>query len=147
MFHVGETLLYSNAHHTTYIKVEEVFLDNDAVFQFRVCTKSEELIEATKESLAAPDDPDIGWIPTKNPKKIDVASNLSEDYLEKLTNPVTLSSIQEELLALHERFWHLPFTVMFRLVKMGFLPTKFWKLTNKAPPCVSCLLDQAHRKP
>ena len=30
---------------------------------------------------------------------------------------------------------------------MGFLPTKFWKLKNKAPPFVSCLLDQAHRKP
>ena len=30
---------------------------------------------------------------------------------------------------------------------MRFLPTKFWKLTNKAPLCVLCLLGQAHRKP
>ena len=44
-------------------------------------------------------------------------------------------------------FWHLPFTVMFWLVKMVCLPTKFRKLTNKAPPCVSCSLGQAHRKP
>ena len=36
---------------------------------------------------------------------------------------------------------------MFRLVKLGFLPSKFRKLKNKAPPCVSCLLGQAHRKP
>ena len=36
---------------------------------------------------------------------------------------------------------------MFRLVKLGFLPPKFKKLKNKAPPCVSCLLGQAHRKP
>ena len=50
-------------------------------------------------------------------------------------------------MALHERLRHLPFTVMFRLVKMGFLPTKFRNLANKAIPCVSCLLGQAHRKP
>ena len=30
---------------------------------------------------------------------------------------------------------------------MGFLPSKFKKLANKAPPCVSCLFGQAHRKP
>jgi hypothetical protein len=36
---------------------------------------------------------------------------------------------------------------MFRLVKIGFLPKKFSKLNNKAPPCVSCLSGQAHRKP
>ena len=52
MFHVGETLLYSNAGHTTYVKVEEIFLDDDdAFFRIGVRTKSEELIEATKESL------------------------------------------------------------------------------------------------
>ena len=95
MLHVGETLLYSNVGHTTYVKFEEIFLDNDAVLQFRVRTKSEELIEATKESLRAPDDPDIGWIPTTIPEKTDEASNLSEDDLGKLTNPVSLSPLQK----------------------------------------------------
>ena len=113
ILHGGETLLYSNAGHTTYVKVEEIFLDDNAVLRFRVRTKSEELIEATKESLRSPDDPYIRWIPTTIPEKTDAASNLSEDYLDNLTNPVTLSPLQEELLALHERFWHLPFTVMF----------------------------------
>ena len=36
---------------------------------------------------------------------------------------------------------------MFRFIKSGFLPTKFRKLLNKSPPCVSCLSGQAHRKP
>jgi len=36
---------------------------------------------------------------------------------------------------------------MFRPVKLGFLPAKFKKLNNEAPPCVSCLFGQAHRKP
>ena len=95
MSHVGERLLYSNAGHTIYVKVEEIFLDDDAVLQIHVRTKSEEIIEASKESLRAPDDPDIGWIPTTVTDKIDAASNLSEDDLYKLTNPVTLSPLQE----------------------------------------------------
>ena len=36
---------------------------------------------------------------------------------------------------------------MFCLVKAGCLPKEFKKLNNKAPPCVSCILGQAHRKP
>ena len=95
MFHVGETLLYSNAGRKTYVKFEEIFLYDDAVLQFRVNTKIEELIESTKESLRAPNNTDIGWIPTTIPEKTDAASNLSEDELEKLTNPVTLSPLQE----------------------------------------------------
>ena len=97
--------------------------------------------------MRAPGDPDIGLIPTTIPEKMDASSNLSEDDLDKMTNLVTLSPLQDEFLSLHDRFWHLPFTVMFQLVKMGFLPTKFWKLTNKATPCIFCLLVQAHKKP
>ena len=33
------------------------------------------------------------------------------------------------------------------MVKLGFLPAKFKKLGNKAPPCVSCLFGQAHKRP
>ncbi|KAL7464856.1 hypothetical protein ACHAXS_005184 [Conticribra weissflogii] len=36
---------------------------------------------------------------------------------------------------------------MYRLVKAGFLPKKFSKLSNQSPPCVSCLFGQAHCKP
>ena len=139
MFHVGETLLYTNAGHTTYVRVEKIFLDDDAVLRSLVRTKDEEEIETTKESLRTPDAPDVGWIPATIPEKKEAADTMSEDDLAKLSNPVTLSPMQEEFLALHERLWHLPFSVMFRLVKLGFLPKKFRKLGNKAPPCVSCL--------
>eukprot|EP00984_Skeletonema_dohrnii_P006299 scaffold2255_cov139-Skeletonema_dohrnii-CCMP3373.AAC.2 len=71
----------------------------------------------------------------------------NKDEVTNLSDPVTLSPLQEEFLALHERLWHLPFSTMFRLVKLGFLPAKFRKLNNKAPPCVSCLFGQAHRQP
>ena len=51
MFHVSETLLYTNASHTTYVKVEKIYLDEEATLRIRVRTKNEEIIDTTKESL------------------------------------------------------------------------------------------------
>ena len=147
IFHVGETLLYTNAGHTTYIKVEEIFLDDESVLRFRCRTVSDEEIVTTKESLRAPDSPDVGWIPSNVPEMKQASSEFSDKDIAELSNPVQLSPLQEEFLALHERLWHLPFSVMFRMMKLGFLPSKFKKLGNKAPPCVSCLFGQAHKRP
>ena len=101
------------------------------------------MIETTKESLRFPDDPDIGWITNTLQEKKEAAYNLTEKEIVDITNPVSLSPLQEELVSLHERLWHLPFTVMFYLVKLGFLPNKFKKFNNKASPCVSCLFTIA----
>jgi len=147
LFHVGETLLYTNAGHTTYVKVEKIYIDNDSVLRFRCCTSSDELIIATKESLCAPDSPYIGWIPASIPDMKEASNDLSDEDITKISNPVWLLPLQEEFVALHARYWHLPFSVMFRMVKLGFLPKKFKKLGNEAPPCVSCLFGQAHKKP
>ena len=130
-----------------YARVEKIFLDDNATLRFQVRTNNDELINTTKESLRAPGVPDIGWIPTTIPEKTAALNSVSQEQVKKLSNPVTLSPLQEEFLALHERFWHLPFPVMFRLVKLGFLPAKLRKLNNKAPPCVSCIFGQSHRKP
>ena len=146
-FHVGETILYINAGQTLYIRIEEISLDEKAVLQFRVRTTNNEMIETTKESLQSPDDPDIGWIPTMLPEKKQFASNLTEKEIDDITSPVSLSSLQEEFVSLHERLWHLPFTVIFRLVKFGFLSKKFQNIINKAHPCVSSLFGTAHKKP
>mgnify|MGYP001046712641 CR=1 FL=1 len=122
LFHVGETLLYTNTGHTTYVKVEKILLDDDCVLRFKCKTISDEEITTTKESLCAPDSPDIGWIPGNVPEKRQAATELDSNDFNKLSNPVQLSPMQEEFLALHERLWHLPFSVMFRMVKLGFLP-------------------------
>ena len=48
IFHVGETLLYTNAGQTSYVRIEEIILDEKAVLQFRVSTTNDEVIETTK---------------------------------------------------------------------------------------------------
>ena len=146
MFGVGKTILYTNTGHILYVRIEEISLDQKAVLRFRVRTTIDEVIETTKESLRSPDDPDIGWIPTTFPEKKEAASNITEKEIDDIANPVSLSPLREEFVSLHERLWHLPFTVMFRLVKLGFLPKKFQKINNKAP-CVSCLFGTDHRNP
>ena len=78
MFHVGETLLYTNAGQTLYVRIEEIRLDEKAILRFRVRTTNDEVIETTKEYLRSPDDPDIGWIPTTLSEKNEAASNLTE---------------------------------------------------------------------
>ena len=138
MFHVGKTLLYTNAGQTLYVRIEEISLDEKAVIKFRVRTTNDEVIETMKESLWSPDDPDIGWIPTTSPEKKEAESNLTEKEIDGITNPVSLLPLQEEFVSLHERLWRIPFIVIFPLVKLGFLPKNFQNLNNKAPPCVSC---------
>ena len=51
MFHVGETLLYINSGQTAYVQVEKIYLDKDATLRIQVCSKNDELIETTNESL------------------------------------------------------------------------------------------------
>ena len=147
IFHVGETLLYLKEGRTTYARIEKITLGPDSVLRFKVKTSSGDEIETTKEFLRDPKSPDIGWIPTSVPETKNVTADIPDEVLKKISNPVKLNPLEEELLALHERLWHLPFSVMFRMVKMGLLPKKFCKLKNKTPPCVSCLLRQAYRKP
>ena len=147
IFHVGETLLYSKEGHTVYVRIESVQLDEDSVLRFKVKPADGESFLTTREFLKDPGSPDIGWIPTSVPEKKHAAAKVPPEVLEQISQPVKLTPLQEEFLALHERLWHLPFSTMFRMVKLGLLPTKFRKLNNKAPPCVSCILGQAHKRP
>ncbi len=147
MIHIGETLLYIKGNHRSYVKVQEAFLDDKNVMRFWVTDPDGLIIETTREFLHDPLKPDIAWIPSTVPEMRNSADHLEDTQLESLMNPVKLSPLQEEWLALHERLWHLPFSIMFRLAKAGFLNKKFLKLRNEAPPCVSCMFGQAHRRP
>jgi len=148
MFHIGETLLYTNAGHTSYVRVEEIFLDDNAVLRSRVrTTTNDELIETMKESLRSPTAPDIGWIPTSVPEKKDAASMLSDEELAKISDPVTLTPLEEEFVALHERLWHLPFSVMFRLVKLVSCPQHFGSSKTRHLPVYLVFLGRLTESP
>ena len=125
LFHVGETLLFSKEGRTVYVRVTRVSVGADSVLRFTVKPSDGDVFETAREFLRCPDDPDIGWIPATVPEKKHAAASLSDGVIRQLSNPVKLSPLQEEFLALHERLWHLPFSTMFRMVKLGLLPRKF----------------------
>ena len=91
MFHVGDTLLYTNSGHMTYVCIEKIFLDDNATLRFLLKTKNDDLIEATKESLRVPDALDIGWIPTTIPEKEAASATIPPEELERISKPAQLS--------------------------------------------------------
>lgn len=95
-FHVGETLLYSSEGRSSYVKVKEIFFDDNNQLTFRVTTTAGDDVFAIKEQLRDPQMPDIAFIPSPVPEMRDSASLLDDSQLEQLANPVKLLPLQEE---------------------------------------------------
>ena len=104
-------------------------------------------IITTKEHLRSPNNPYVGWIPSSVTEYKQSAKTISEKDIEKITSLKHLSPLQHEILSIHYKLNHLPFTIMLRLSNMSILPRRFLKLRNDLPPCVSCLFGQAHFRP
>ena len=148
LFEIGETLYYTNTGWSGLVKVKSFELDDKGVLRFVVTSlASEEDIKTTSTYLRSPSNPDIGWIPTSIPEYNSTSRTLSEEEIEKITSPTHLSPLQQEFLSVHYKLNHLPFAIMLRLSKFGFLPQRFLKLRNAMPPCVSCMFGKAHRRP
>ena len=117
-------------------------LDKTNVLRIIVTNSNEDDIITTKELLCLPGNPDVGWIPSSVPKYKQSAKTLSEEDIEKITLPKHLSPLHQEILSVHYKFNHLPFTIMLRLSNMSILSCRFLKLRNDFPPCVSCLFGK-----
>ena len=62
-----------------------------------------------------------------------------------LCSPLHLSPLQQEFLSLHNKLFHLPFTTVLLLCKLGVLPKR--SVRNNLPLFASCMFGQAHRRP
>ena len=65
--------------------------------------------------------------------------------LDSVLYPDPLSPAEQEFIDLHHRLYHLPYSIMFRLAKAGFLPKHLLRLKDRPPPCASCLFGTQHR--
>lgn len=79
----------------------------------------------------------------------DQSSNISipENEIETIAKAMesTISEDQRELMAIHWKMKHLPFSDIKRLAEHGVIPKKFSKVVP--PICPSCLMGKQHRKP
>jgi hypothetical protein len=81
------------------------------------------------------------------PEYKSTAANLFDEDIAKISSLMYLSPLQQEFLSLYFKLFHLPFTIMLHMAKLGFLPRCFLKLRNDLPPCLSCLFGQSHCQP
>ena len=100
---MGETLLHLKEGHTVYVNIESLSLNSNGVLRYIAKPSDCNSVETTKESLRSPDSPDIGWIPTTIAEMKSSVADLPDEAIKNIVNPVKVSPLQEEFLALHER--------------------------------------------
>ena len=141
----GENLIYKNGGHNDLVKVLSSKVDEDGMLRYAIEYSSGELDEVPREFLSRPDTPDIAYIPTTIPQLREATRQLKDDDLETILHPKPLSPAEQEFLDLHHRLFHLPYAIMFRLAKAGFLPKHLLRVKDRPPPCASCLFGTQHR--
>jgi hypothetical protein len=99
------------------------------------------------ETLAFIENPDIASIPETTEQFASDARTLTTKQLKDISQPQTLSPLQEEMMSYHTRMHHLPFPKMLVLAENGTLPKRFTTLKGRTPICVSCIFGTAHRRP
>ena len=61
--------------------------------------------------------------------------------LKDIAKPNILDKDQQDLVSLHNKINHLPFPAMIKWSENGNIDTRFAKLKNRQPVCMSCVLD------
>ena len=141
-----EKMIFKKEGINSLVKVISSELKEDRMF-FNIQFSDGTEVQTTREFLNRPQQPEIANIPVSTDQYKKTASTLSDEDLEKLAHPQTLSPHEQEFLDTHHRLFHLPYSMMFWLAKIGFLPKYFSRLKQRPPPCASCLFGMAHRKP
>ena len=143
----GEFMTYKNEGSNSNVKILGSEIDVDGVFKYNVQFPDASTRLVTREFLHRPEQPEVANIPVTTQNYRDATSTLSDEELDKLANPMHLTPHEQEFLDMHNRLFHLPYTVMFRLAKIDILPKYFARLQKRPPPCASCLFGMAHRRP
>ena len=147
MIYPGELMQYKNEGNNSLVRVESSEIDVDGVLKFKVLFPDDTTRLVTRELLHRPDQPEVANIPVTTTDYREAASTLSDEQLDQIAHPSHLTPHEQEFLDMHNRLFHLPYSVMFRLAKLGILPKYFARLQSRPPPCASCLFGQAHRRP
>ena len=138
-------MIYKNEGDNAIVKKLSHKLDMDGMLTYQIEFPSGDLKEIPREFLSRPSNPDVADIPSTIPQVQKTIRQLSDELIRKLANPTALTPAEQEFLDLHHRLFHLPYSVMFRLAKIGFLPKHLLRLKDRPPPCASCLFGTQHR--
>ena len=119
-------------------------MDDTNVLRFVVTDPNGKEITTTHEPLRSPSTHDVGWIPKSISGYSSASKSLSDKNDQALCFPTHLLLLQQGFLSLHNKLFHLLFTIMLRLYKFGILPKRFPNLRNNLLPCASYMFGQVH---
>ena len=96
--------------------------------------------------LKSPDETDMATIPT-NPKDfVEILKMLTVEEIKNLNHPLPLSKLEKEWIRMHDKYRHLSFAEMDKLMCNNILPKKFEMLKGKTFVCPSCAFGKMRKR-
>ena len=99
----------------------------------------------TKEFPKSRNVSDIGSIRIYSEYYINESNNLTREQIENIIFPEVISPLQQEFKYWNEKLSHLHPKSIFRLAKLGILPSIFIELKYDLRLCASCMIVTASR--
>ena len=133
LYQIGEVVVYQNAAHVEKEVIEKVSYEGDLMVpNYHITFKDNRKITTIADNIRTADETDMATIPM-NPKQfIEHSKMLTEDEIKSLQHPLPLTKLEREWIKLHDRYGHMSFTEMDKLVTNNMLPKKFQKLKGKS---------------
>ena len=100
-----------------------------------------------REHISSITVPDISNVPISIEGYASKLHNLTTFELEDISKPKILDDDQQDLVFLHNKMIHLPFTAMIKLAENENIDKCFAKLKNIRPFCMFCVFGWSHRQP
>ena len=130
-YSIGGEVLYKDDDHIEHGIIKRVSLGPDKLTMYEIKFKDNHTATATPSQLTAPDETEMAEIPTSPEDFIHNAKFLDATELALLVKPLPLNNLEVEWEKIHDKFGHLPFAELDKLVKHGVLPSKFKSLAGK----------------
>ena len=145
-YSIGEEVLFKDGDHVERGIIERVTTEPEKSTSYFIKFKNNNSATASVNQLTADNETELGQVPVTPEDFIEQARILDESELSLLTNPLPLNNLQIEWKRIHDKFGHLPFAEMDKLVYHGVLPSKFKSLCGKKIICPSCIFGRMRRR-
>ena len=146
-YKIGEQIVYKNCDHVEKGIIEAIKCDktsNAPLLEIKF--KDGRKVDSAIDTIMATDENDVGQLPYSTNEFINHAKCLTADELNLIKNPLPLNKLEREWKVLHDKFGHIPFSDMDKLVDNDVFPSRFKPLKGKPILCPSCMFGRMKRR-
>ena len=119
LYDVEEDIIYQNSDHIKKGIIERITYENDMkIPHYHIKFKDNRMVKVKADNLRCPtSENNLATVPITPQDYLDQPKNLIEEDLQFVQNPTPLTSLEQEWLSLHNKYGHLSFTQMDKLVE------------------------------